>query len=158
MAPANARSARQSAKLQRLRQRDDREVLWAAIALPRPCHSMAWSGGISIIYIVNLFANKQVLTEQVNRLYARCCTQHLMHTRSGKHHVEPAIGWLCILQSLNSEMSVIVVALTLASQMAGFGRPMCLSLSLIRAVAGRKLHHQFLRAISLSPSLTTPMS
>jgi hypothetical protein len=55
-------------------------------------------------------------------------------------------------------MSVIVAALTLALQMAGFGRPMCLSLGLIRAVAGRKLHHQFLRAISLSPSLTTPVS
>ena len=80
MAPANARGTRQSAKLQRLRQRDDREVLWAAIASPRPCHSMAWSGGISIIYIVNLFANKQVLMEQVNRLCAWCCTQHLTHT------------------------------------------------------------------------------
>ena len=66
MAPAKARGTQQSAKLQRLRQRDDREVSWAAIALPRPCHSMTWSGGISIIYIVNLFTNKRVLTEQVN--------------------------------------------------------------------------------------------
>jgi len=158
MAPANARGTRQSAKLQRLRQRDDREVSWAAIAPPRPCHSMAWSGGIWIIYIIILFANKRVLMEQVNRLYARCCTQHITHTCSGKCHVEPAIGWLCFLQSLHSEMSVIIAALTLASQMAGFGRPMCLSLGLIRAVAGQKLHHQFLRAISLSPSLTTPVS
>ncbi len=80
MAPANARGTRQSAKLQRLRQRDDREVSLAAIALPRPCHLMAWSGGISIIYIVNLFAKKQALMEQVNRLCVRCCTQHLTHT------------------------------------------------------------------------------
>ena len=110
---------------------------------------MAWSDSISIINIVNLFANKQVLTERVNRLYGRCCTQHLRHTCSGKRHVEPTIGWLRILRSLDSEMSVIVVALTLASQMAGFGRPMCLSLGLIRAVGGRKLHLQFLRAIPL---------
>jgi hypothetical protein len=80
MVPANARGTRQSAKLQRLRQRDDREVLLATIAPPRPCHSMAWSGGISIIYIVNLLANKRALTERVNRLCARCCTQHLTHT------------------------------------------------------------------------------
>ena len=46
MAPANAHGTRQSAKLQRLRQRDDREVSLAAIAPSRPCHSMAWSGGI----------------------------------------------------------------------------------------------------------------
>jgi hypothetical protein len=119
---------------------------------------MAWSGGISIIYIVNLFANKQVLTEQVNRLYAWCCTQHLTHIRSGKCQVEPTIGWLHVLRSLDSKMSVIVVALTLASQMGGFGRPMCLLLGLIQAVAGQKLHKQFLRAISLPPSLTTPVS
>jgi hypothetical protein len=130
--------------------------LSAAIAPPRPCHSMAWSGGISIIYIVNLFANKRVLMEQVNRLCARSCTQHLTQTRSGKRHVEPTIGWLRVLRSLDSKMSVIVGALTLASQMAGFGRPMCLLLGLIRAVAGQKLHHQFLRAIFLSPSLMTP--
>ena len=80
MTPSNARGTRQSAKLQRLRQRDDREVLLAAIALPRTCHSMAWSGGIWIIYIVNLLANKRVLTERVNRLCAQCCTQHLTHT------------------------------------------------------------------------------
>jgi len=104
---------------------------------------MAWSGGISIICIINLFTNKRVLTEQVNRLCARCCTQHLTHTRSGKRHVEPTIGWLHVLRSLDSEMSVIVEALTLALQMAGFGRPMCLSLGLIRAVAGQKFHHQF---------------
>ncbi len=54
MAPANARGTRQSAKLRRLRQRDDREVSLAAIAPPRPCHSMAWSGGISLIYNINL--------------------------------------------------------------------------------------------------------
>ena len=107
---------------------------------------------------VNLFANKRALTEPVNILCARCCTQHLTHTCSGKRHVEPAIGWFCVLQSLGSEMSVIVTALTLASQMAGFGRPMCLLLGLIRAVAGQKLDHQFLCAISFSPSLTTPMA
>jgi len=121
----------------------------AAITPPRPCHSMAWSGGIWIIYIVNLLANKRALTERVNRLCAWCCTQHLTHTRSGKRHDEPTIGWLRVLRSLDSEMSVIVAALTLASQMAGFGRPMCLSLGLIRAVGGRKLHLQFLRAIPL---------
>jgi len=158
MVPANARGTQKSAKLRRLRQRDDRKVSWAAIAPPRPCHSMALSCGISIIYIVNLFTNKQVLTEQVNRLCAHCCTQHLTHTCSGKHHVEPTIGWLHVLRSLDSKMSVIIAALTLASQMAGFGRPMCLSLGLIRAVAGQKLHHQFLREISLSPSLVTPVS
>jgi hypothetical protein len=65
-------------------------------------------------------------------------------------HVEPIIGWLRVLQSLDSKMSVIIAAQTLASLMAGFGRPMCLSLGLIRAVAGQKLHHQFLRAVSLS--------
>ncbi len=81
MAPVNAHGTRQLAKLRRLRQRDDREVSLAAIAPPRPCHSMAWSGSISIIYIVvNLLANKRVLTERVNRLCARCCTQHLTHT------------------------------------------------------------------------------
>jgi len=158
MAPAKSRGTRQSAKLRRLRQRDDREVSWAAIAPLRPCHLMAWSGSISIIYIVNLFTNKRVLTERVNRLCARCCTQHLTHTRSGKRHVEPTIGWIRVLRSLDSEMSVIIAALTLASQMAGFRRPMCLSLGLIRAVAGQKLHHQFLCVISLSSSLTTPMS
>ena len=31
---------------------DDCKVPWAAIALPRPCQSMAWSGGIWIIYNV----------------------------------------------------------------------------------------------------------
>jgi hypothetical protein len=80
MAPSNACGTQQSAKLRRLRQRDDHEVSLAAIAPPRPCHSMAWSGGISIIYIVNLLANKRALTERVNRLCARCCTQHLTHT------------------------------------------------------------------------------
>ena len=49
-------------------QKNDHEVSWATITLPRPCHLMAWSNGISIIYIVNLFPNKQVLMEQVNRL------------------------------------------------------------------------------------------
>jgi len=158
MAPANARGTRQSAKLQRLRQRDDREVSWATIAPPRPCHLMAWSNGISIFYIVNLFSLTNESAGQINRLYARCCTQHLTHTCSGKRHVEPTIGWLRVLPSLDSKKSVIVAAQTLASQMAGFGRPMCLSLGLIRAVDGQKLHHQFLRAISLSPSLMTPMS
>ncbi len=80
MAPANACGTRQSAILRRLRQRDDREVSLAAIAPLRPCHSMAWSGGILIIYIVNLLANKRALTEQANRLCAQCCTQHLTHT------------------------------------------------------------------------------
>ncbi len=37
--------------------------------IKRPFNSMAWSDGISIIYyIANLFANKWVLTEQVNTL------------------------------------------------------------------------------------------
>jgi hypothetical protein len=27
------------------KERDDRKVSWAAIAPPKPCHSMAWSGG-----------------------------------------------------------------------------------------------------------------
>jgi hypothetical protein len=107
---------------------------------------MAWSDGILIIYIVNLFANKQALTERFNRLCDWCCTQHLTHTRSGKRHVEPAVGWLCVLR-FNSEKSVIVAALTLASPMTGFG---CLMLGLIRAVSGRKLHNQILCAISLS--------
>ena len=74
MVPASAHGTQQSTL------RDDRKVSWAAITPPRPCHSMAWSDGISIIYIVNLFANKQVPTKQVNRLCARCCTQHLTHT------------------------------------------------------------------------------
>jgi len=87
----------------------------------RPAKAMPFNGMVRrylITYIVNLFANKRVLMEQVNRLYARCCTQHLTHTRSGsKRHVEPTIGWLHVLQSLDSEMSVIIVALTLTSQM-----------------------------------------
>ena len=58
---------------------------------------------------------------QFNRLCARCCTQHLTHTRSGKRHVEPTIGWLCVLR-FNSEKSVIVAALTLASPMTPFSR------------------------------------
>jgi hypothetical protein len=33
-------------KATKAEERDDREVSWAAIAPPRPCHSMAWSGGI----------------------------------------------------------------------------------------------------------------
>jgi hypothetical protein len=101
----------------------------------RPAEAMPFDGmvrQISIIYMVNLFANKRVLTEQINRLCARCCTQHLTHTHSGKRHVEPTIGWLHVLRSLDSKMSVIVSVLTLASQIAGFGRPMCLSLGLIR--------------------------
>jgi hypothetical protein len=71
--------------------RDDRKVSWATIASSRPCHLMAWSEGIWIIYIVNLFANKQVLTEQVNRLCTRCCTQHLTHTPTF-----PRLLWLHI--------------------------------------------------------------
>ena len=31
------------------------------------------------LYIVNLLANKRALMERVNRLCARCCTQHLTH-------------------------------------------------------------------------------
>ena len=58
---------------------------------------------------------------QFNRLCARCCTQHLTHTRSGKRHVEPTIGWLCVLR-FNSEKSVIVAALTLASPMTPLSR------------------------------------
>ena len=115
----------------------------------RPTEAMPFDGMVRrylIIYSVNLFANKRALTERVNRLYDRCCTQHLTHTRSGKCHVEPAIGWLCVLR-FNSEKSVIIAALTLASPMTGLGRPM---LGLIRAVPGRKLHNQFLCAISLS--------
>jgi len=106
----------------------------------------------------NLLANKQALTEWVNRLCARCCTQHLTHTCSGKCHVEPTIGWLRVLRSLNSEVSVIIAALTVASQMAGFGRPMCLSLSLIRAVAGRNCTTNSYVQFPFSPSLTTPVS
>jgi hypothetical protein len=33
-------------KATKAKERDDREVSWAAIAPPRPCHYMAWSGGI----------------------------------------------------------------------------------------------------------------
>jgi hypothetical protein len=81
-------------------QRDDPEVLWAAIAPPRPCHSMAWSGGISIIYIVNLLANKRALTERVNRLCARCCTQHLTHTPTFPRLLQLHIS-MCLRKSLN---------------------------------------------------------
>jgi len=56
MAPANAPSTQQSARQRWATQRDDHEVSWAAIAPPRTCHSMAWSGvrRYLIIYIVNL--------------------------------------------------------------------------------------------------------
>ena len=90
----------------------------------RPAEAMPFDGIVrryfDDIYIVNLFTNKQMLATQINRLCARCCTQHLTHTRSGKRHVEPTIGWLCVLR-FNSEKSVIVAAL-LASPMTPFSR------------------------------------
>ena len=49
-----------------------------------PAEAMPFDGMVrryfDNLYIINLFTNKRVLMEQVNRLYARCCTQHLMHT------------------------------------------------------------------------------
>ena len=41
---------------------DDREVSWAAIAQPGPCHSMSWSDRILLIYRLPIATNKQVLT------------------------------------------------------------------------------------------------
>ena len=79
-------------------QRDDREVLWAAIAPSRPCHLMAWSDGISIIYIVNLLLLTNECQLRSSADYALGVEhKHLTHTWVGKHHVEPAIGWLCVL-------------------------------------------------------------
>ena len=76
---------------------------------------MAWSDGISIIYIVNLLLLTNECQLRSSADYALGVEhKHLTHTWVGKHHVEPAIGWLCVLQSLDSKMSVIVAALTLA--------------------------------------------
>ena len=131
----------------------------------RPVEAMTFDGLVQrylIIYSVHLLLlTKRVPTAQFNRLRARCCTQHLLtHTRSGKRHVEPAIGWLCVLRSLDSLRNVCHCSG--ANTSFADGRVLdvrcALSLGLIRAVAGRKLHYQFLCAISLSPSLTTPMS
>ena len=49
---------------------------------PRRGHAIRWHGPAVFdnLYIVNLLANKRALTERVNRLCARCCTQHLTHT------------------------------------------------------------------------------
>jgi len=53
MAPANAHGTQQSTR------RDDRKVSCDAITPPRPCHSMAWSDGISIsISSTYLLTNK----------------------------------------------------------------------------------------------------
>ncbi len=46
--------------------------------------------------------------------YALGVAHNTSHILSGKRHVEPTIGWLCVLR-FNSEKSVIVAALTLAS-------------------------------------------
>ncbi len=61
-------------------QRDDHEVSWAAIPPPRPCHLMAWSDGISIIYIVNLLLLTNKCQQRSSTEYAQCCTQHHAHT------------------------------------------------------------------------------
>ena len=93
----------------------------------RPAEAMPFDGMVRrylIIYIVNLLllTNEcQQRAARFNRLCARCCTQHLTHTRSGKRHVEPTIGWLCVLR-FNSEKSVNVAALTLALPMTPFSR------------------------------------
>ncbi len=87
----------------------------------RPAEAMPFDGMVrryfDNLYIVNLLANKRVLTERGSTDYvcARCCTQHLTHTRSGKRHIEPTIAWLRVLRSLDSEMSVIVAAPSLTT-------------------------------------------
>ena len=99
MVPANARGTRQSAKLQRLRQRDDREGSLSAIAPLRPCHSMAWSGGISIIYNVNLFTNKQALSGSTD--YALCVAHNTSHIlRLFPRSLQLHIG-MCLRRSSN---------------------------------------------------------
>jgi len=45
-----------------------------------PFDGMVWRYLDNLYF--NLLANKRVLTEWVNRLCARCCTQHLTHTHS----------------------------------------------------------------------------
>jgi hypothetical protein len=117
---------------------------------------MAWSGGIWIIYNVNPLP----LT---NECQQRGSTDYVIGVA---HNTSRILAWVNatlspqLVGSASSDhsTSVIIAALTLALQMAGFGRPMCLLLGLIRAVGGQKLHHQFLPAISLSPSLMTPVS
>ena len=90
----------------------------------RPAEAMPFDGMVRrylIIYIVNLLLLTNEPAAPFNRLCARCCTQHLTHTRSGKRHVEPTIDWLCVLR-FNSEKSVIVAALTLALPMTPFSQ------------------------------------
>ena len=49
---------------------------------PRRGHAIRWHGPAVFdnLYIVNLLANKRALTERVNKLCTRCCSQHLAHT------------------------------------------------------------------------------
>ena len=64
-----------------------------------------------------------------NRVCAWCCTQHLMHTPTFPSHSDSTLACVC--------------------EGARTGSIFQLTFGFIRAVAQRKLHHQFLRAIPL---------
>jgi hypothetical protein len=107
----------------------------------RPAGAMPFDGIVrryfDDIYIVNLFTNKQMLATQINRLCARCCTQHLAH--NGKY---------CQLFPL---------ARTPTRQHIGMcSRDGFNMIGLIRAIAGQKMHLQFRYENPLS--LTSPVS
>ena len=97
---------------------DDREVSWAAIALPRPCQSMAWSDGIWIIYRVT-YAYKRVLVKRIHRLctwyFSRSLNLHIsMCTRRSSNRLvlpayarfHPSCCWTKIARPVPSCNSV----------------------------------------------------
>ena len=90
----------------------------------RPAEAMPFDGMVRrylIIYIVNLLLLTNDCQQRGSTDYALGVAHNTSHILSGKRHVEPTIGWLCVLR-FNSEKSVIVAALTLASPMTPFSR------------------------------------
>ena len=89
---------------------------------PRRGHAIRWHGP-AVFY--NLFVNLLLLTNDCQQRgstdYALGVAHNTSHILSGKRHVEPTIGCVCVLR-FNSEKSVIVAALTLASPMTPFSR------------------------------------
>ena len=127
MVPASAHRTQLSTR------RDDRKVSWAAITPLRPCHSMAWSDGISIIYIVTyLLTNK-------------CPTSRSTDYALGvAHNTSRILATIANFSPAHSDSTSACV-----QEGVRTGSFFQRTLGFIRAVAVQKLHLQFLREILL---------
>jgi len=80
----------------------------------RPAEDMPFDGLVRR-YLITYNVNLLPLTNDCQQRGSTDYALGVAHNTSGKRHVEPTIGWLRVLRSLDSKMSVIVAALTLAS-------------------------------------------